>query len=95
MTGTNDPFNRKPFVQCSVTEDVDYLASLAALHRKYAEDKVFFAASDQDVLMILRYGRAGNWLTVVNRAEEVRSFHLEYAGLNYQGTVQAQMAKII
>ncbi len=83
MTGTGDPFNRRPLREGplsaeaeSLRDCVRQLARLRNEHMALREGEAFFLAVDADVLLILRHTENEKLLTVVNRSEEERSYSL-------------------
>ena len=88
MTGTADPFNRKPFREnsrCSLHDYYKTLASLRNANPAMSTGEAVFMAQGSDILMILRYTGGGKdafgfpaadnaVLTVINRAEETSAY---------------------
>ena len=84
MTGTADPFNRKPFkedAKCGLYPHYRMLAELRSTNPAMSTGEVVFMAQGSDILMILRYTSGGTdvfgapaaenaVLTVINRAQE-------------------------
>ncbi len=99
MTGTNDPFNRRPFTQTAPespeTAFRAFIRKLAHLRTDCAalrEGKAFFLASDPDVALIVRSASEETVLTVVNRAEDTRSFSVEVNDLCKKGEIGPRSA---
>ena len=92
MTGTNDPFNRRPYGIRAEDDLREYLAMLARRREEHpalrSGDAVFLAAS-QDVLMILSRDASETVLTVLNRASESRSYDLKLCGVSASGELPA------
>ncbi len=93
MEGTNDPFNRRPFMRNPKKHIQEYLAMLAEKRESVADARAFFMACDPDVLLILRFSEISSQLTVINRAEESRAFFIEYQGYTCTGEVSALSAE--
>lgn len=95
MTGTGDPFNRRPFLQndflseeaAALREYVRELARRRREHPALREGDAIFLASDPDVLLILRRAGKERMLTVVNRAEEERDYVLWLPGCTAEGKI--------
>ena len=92
MTGTNDPFNRRPMEEDDkntanpLSEYVREWAQFRNRHNTMQEGKAFFLAADSDVLLILR-SQSERILTVVNRAEEVRHYEIFLPDCQAEGSV--------
>ncbi len=97
MTGTNDPFNRKPFCEDD-TDFADDLRALAILRRKHESlrtGSAFFIAADKDVLMILRQSDDESFLIVVNRDNREKEYELDWHGLQIKGVIGELQAVIL
>ena len=94
MTGTNDPFNRRPFVASddtasgnSLREYIKFLSSQRLQNDAFLDGEAFFLADNPDVLLILRSGKK-SVLTVVNRAETTQSYSLYTQEYKVTGQIQ-------
>ncbi len=97
LKGTNDPFNRRPMQEIGNSTLRDYIRSLSSLRREssaWNDGKAFFLANDQDVLLILR-SAAESILTVINRADTLRPYSLDYNSIQAAGTVEPCTALIL
>ena len=89
MTGTNDPFNRRPWKASDVNRS-DYLARLSARHKACVGLPAGFIPCGEDVLVILRGSGENAFLTVVNRAEEEKDFYVSVAGVEKKACIPAE-----
>lgn len=92
MTGTNDPFNRRPLGIKGIDDLRDFISMLSSrrtTHEALLSGDAFFLACDPDVLLILRKSEKQSVLTVINRAKEKRSYHLCLGGASVSGEVAA------
>ena len=92
MTGTNDPFNRRPLSETNASEFRQLIQSLSyyrRIHPAFIEGDAFFLANDPDVLLVLRYTEVDSVLTVVNRAEEEKPYLFWFASKNCSGMIPA------
>ena len=92
MTGTNDPFNRRPYGIHAEDDLREYLAMLTRRrkdHPALRSGDVSFLAADQDVLMILSRDASETVLTVLNRASGSRSYELRLCGVSASGELPA------
>ena len=102
MTGTNDPFNRRPMREGelspssqSLKDEVSRLAHRRSAHPALREGEAFFLAADADVLLILRSCPEETRLTVVNRAEEERKYALWLPDCKTEGRIAPYSAKSV
>ena len=92
MTGVNDPFNRRPMPELKETGLRDLIKELSEKRRNHPalyEGDAFFLANDPDVLLILRQTDHEAVLTVINRSDEEKAFHLWLSSKTASGTVPA------
>ena len=92
MTGTNDPFNRRPYgihAGCDLKEFLTGLARRRNDHPALKFGEAFFMAGGKDVLLILRRTASEAVLTAVNRAEESRTYEISVEGFSHSGKISA------
>ena len=99
MTGTGDPFNRRPVRDGMLSGEArsaeaaslhDYVKELAGkrnAHSALRTGDAVFLACDADVLLIFRSDGAERILTVVNRAEEERDYTLWLPACKTEGRI--------
>ena len=93
MTGTNDPFNRRPMrgelnrEAESLRDEVRRLVHQRNAHPALNRGEASFLAIDADVLLILRHSSEETLLTVVNRADEERRYALWLPEWKTEGTI--------
>ena len=99
MTGTGDPFNRRPIRDGILSGEVrsseaaslhDYVKELAGrrnAHPALRTGDAVFLACDADVLLIFRSDGAERILTVVNRSEEERDYTLWLPDCKTEGRI--------
>ena len=99
MTGTGDPFNRRPVRDGMLSGEArsaeaaslhDYVKELAGkrnAHSALRTGDAVFLACDADVLLIFRSDGAERILTVVNRAEEERDYTLWLPDCKTEGRI--------
>ena len=102
MTGTNDPFNRRPMRTGALSREAESLKDEVRrlVHQRAASPalnsgEAFFLASDADVLLILRHCPEETFLTVVNRSEEEHRYALWLPEWKTDGTIGPCMAETI
>ena len=92
MTGTNDPFNRRPYGIHAESDLRDYLSKLILRRKQHpalCSENVFFLAANQDVLLILSQDASEAVLTAVNRSPESRPYDLQVNGVSASGELSA------
>ena len=92
MTGTNDPFNRRPYgihAEDDLREHLAMLAHRRKEHPALCSGNVFFMADNQDVFLILSRDASEAVLTVLNRASESRNYELRVNGVSMSGQLPA------
>lgn len=92
MTGTNDPFNRRPYgihAESDLREHLSELILRRKQHPALCSGHVFFLAANQDVLLILSQDDSEAVLTALNRASESRPYDLELNGVSFCGELSA------
>ena len=102
MTGTGDPFNRRPLRDGPLSPEAESLrnrirelARLRNEHPALREGKAFFLATDADVLLICRSSETEHLLTVVNRSEEERSYSLWLPDCKTEGIIAPCSAETV
>ena len=101
MTGTNDPFNRRPMAQAcapvdrsSLFEYIRALANLRNSNKCLQEGEAFFLACSNDVLVVVR-SLEKQVITVVNRSDCQQGYSVCLPCCKTEGIVDALSAKIL
>ena len=101
MTGTNDPFNRRPMAQACASVDrsslFEYIRALANLRNSnkcLQEGEAFFLACSNDVLVVVR-SLEKQVITVVNRSDCQQGYSVCLPCCKTEGIVDALSAKIL
>ena len=107
MTGTGDPFNRRPIRDGMLSGEArspeatslhDYVKELAGkrnAHPALRTGEAVFLAADADVLLIFRTDGTERILTVINRAEEERAYTLWLPDCKTEGRIGPESAETI
>ena len=100
MTGTNDPFNRRPMADSGLSESAlslrEYIRGLAAMrnqHECLQDGEAFFLAVSNDVLVIVR-AKGERSVTVVNRSESPQTYSVCLPDCSTEGSIEARSAVI-